>query len=327
MQPTRRRPRAAPPAQFRAPLLTLLILAALSPASARAHEQAPPPAEYRPLIREAVGEYSEGRYSEARALFLRAQTLYPNARALRGVGMTSFELRRYADSVRALEAALLDEREALNDRQREETEALLARARSFVGRYRLELPVEASLDVFVAGRPVDVGADAELILDIGEHPIVASCVGCATLETVLEVRGGESETLTLEVAIPEPFDEAVARPVDDPASESLPSGSMAATLAFAGAGASAVGMGLSAAWWRGRNDEVSLCEAAGALCHNIGTLEKQRNAAMATTLILAAGTIAFITWGLLDLSRESEEGSVSMRCGVGVGSVECRGSF
>ena len=61
--------------------------------------------EYQRLVRQAIAEYAEHNFAEARALFARAHALEPNARTLRGLGMTAFELRSYAEVYRVLTAA------------------------------------------------------------------------------------------------------------------------------------------------------------------------------------------------------------------------------
>src|SRR5688572_29305605 len=79
-----------------------LTLLAAAPAAA----QDAPPAGYRAVIDEAIAESGASRWEEARALFRRAHGMYPNARTLRGIGMSSFELRDYVGAYRALGEAL-----------------------------------------------------------------------------------------------------------------------------------------------------------------------------------------------------------------------------
>src|SRR5688572_4251575 len=63
-------------------------------------------ASYDALIRQALVEYEATRYEEARALFRRAHQVSPNPRTLRGIGMSSYELRDYPAAFRALRDAL-----------------------------------------------------------------------------------------------------------------------------------------------------------------------------------------------------------------------------
>src|SRR5262245_44240118 len=82
---------------------------ALSP-RAQAQASGGDAAAYRSAVDDAVSEFAAGRFEEARALFKRAHQLSPNARTLRGLGMTAFELRAYVQAIRELRAALADTR-------------------------------------------------------------------------------------------------------------------------------------------------------------------------------------------------------------------------
>src|SRR5688500_11195422 len=128
-----------------AALLSIVLLA--SPAHAQEA-----PAAYRPLIDDAVREFSEGHWEEARALFRRAHDLYPNARTLRGIGMASFELRDYLSALRALRESLTDRRQPLTAEQRSRVDELLDRTRAFIATYRVRAPSGAT--IIVDGVPV-----------------------------------------------------------------------------------------------------------------------------------------------------------------------------
>ena len=122
---------------------------------------------YRATVDEAVREFGAGRFEEARALFKRAHGLSPNARTLRGLGMTAFELRAYVQAIRELQAALADKRKPLEGELRIKVEALLDKSRKFVGVVRLELdPKDAS--VLLDGKP-RVSTERSLLLDAVTH--------------------------------------------------------------------------------------------------------------------------------------------------------------
>lgn len=178
----------------RAVALAVGLAAALAVTSAAAQDAEP--AEYRALIESAVTEFAAHNFPEARALFRRAHAIHPNARTLRGLGMSSFELRDYADSVRMLRLALADERQPLTDEQRAQTEALLARADAYVGRFRLEgVPDDAT--VRVDGASVAREDDGTLLLSLGVHELEASVGDQVTHHGRVEVEGGENEALSL----------------------------------------------------------------------------------------------------------------------------------
>jgi len=90
--------------------------------------EAVPPPEYDARVREALQESAAGHWAEARAAFRQAHEAFPNARTERGMGMVSFEMRDYVDSVRHLRRALDNPVRPLTETQRTEVQALLDRA-------------------------------------------------------------------------------------------------------------------------------------------------------------------------------------------------------
>lgn len=169
--------------------------ASLPATSARAEAPlAGEPVGYRALIDEALAEYEAHNFAEARSLFYRANALYPNARALRGLGMAEFELRNYSDSASSLQLALQSATLPLEGELRAETERLLARARGFVA--KLSLALEPGLaTVVVDGTPVQLGPQGSLVLEVGDHVLEFRADGYAAERRVLKVQGGEEQTL------------------------------------------------------------------------------------------------------------------------------------
>jgi len=129
-----------------------------------------PPAQYTSLIEEGLSESSVQHWVEARATFRRAHALFPNARTLRAIGMTSYELRDYPEAFRMFRAALADTRRALTESQRAEVVALLERTEALIGRYSLEaFPPDAI--VRVDGVTVRIEPGEELLLSPGTHHV------------------------------------------------------------------------------------------------------------------------------------------------------------
>jgi tetratricopeptide (TPR) repeat protein len=142
---------------------------------------------YDALIREALSEFNASNFAEARALFERAHALKPNARTLRGLGITGFELKRYVESLHDLQAALVEARNPLTDAQRTDVQALIVKARRFVGKIKLEL-TPSDANVLLDGQP---SASAELMLDLGEHQVLVQAPGYRDAELKLMIDGGE----------------------------------------------------------------------------------------------------------------------------------------
>lgn len=190
-------------------LLSLLVFASV--ASRVTAQGEAEPAEYRTTIREALAEYHRKNFPEARALFSEAHRLMPNARTLRGLGMTAFELRSYSESIRFLEEALASSVKPLEGALRSETERLLRRAERFVGRLQLLLtPVETT--VTVDGTTVERREGQPLILAIGTHSLEFAAEGHETETRTIQIRGKENETWTVALTPLPPPPPVVATP-------------------------------------------------------------------------------------------------------------------
>ena len=168
------------------------VLAWLASAGA-AVAQEPADSEYGRLIQEGLVEFEVGNWSEAMALFTDAHRVEPNARTLRAIGMTLFELRRYVEAIDHLERAMQDPRKALDDEQRRSVQQLLERARRFVGTVRIETrPDDAR--VLVDGKEV---SEREVMLDVGEHQLSAEAEGFETTVMTVTARPMETEQVLL----------------------------------------------------------------------------------------------------------------------------------
>lgn len=181
--------------------LALAVLVALdaSPAAAQAATAAAEPAQYQALIDQALSEYVAHNFAEARALFLKAHEVYPNARTLRGLGMAEFELRNYGDCIARLEEALASQVKPLDAGLRAQTEQLLARARGFVGRFELQLnpPALEGTRIAVDGSAVQLAPGQVLTLTAGEHTLQVSAPGYREARRTLSVKGGEQQPLEI----------------------------------------------------------------------------------------------------------------------------------
>lgn len=154
-------------------------------------------AAYRETINAAVAEFAAEHHAEARALFRQAHAMRPNARTLRGIGMCAFELREYAEAVRALSASLTDTRRPLTEEQITQVRAALERANAFVGRFEVIAPDGVLLFVDASSAPTDLEGDGTLLLTLGTHVVAARRDSITLGEARVEVRGGERERIVL----------------------------------------------------------------------------------------------------------------------------------
>jgi hypothetical protein len=313
-------------------LLARPSLAAPPAGDAAARDPSTPAAE---LIGDAVAEYDAGRYEEARALFRAAHDKAPTARTLRGIGMASFELRDYVEAVRALGAALKDERRPLTDDQRQQVQQLLGRAETFVGRFGLKLqPADAILAV--DGKTTAREADGTLLLPFGHHRVVAHCPACQPAEKELEVdvSGGERRELEIALVV------AAAPPPKSspPDGDSLlvvgrkdaTAGGDTAPYWWAGASVAALlGATAGGLYWGNRAHELDTCHAAGDRCKNESALVSERNLAIGLTVGL--GAVAVTSGIIAAVVRRNAAATATtattVACGVGKGAVACAFRF
>ncbi len=156
------------------------------------------PVHYQMLVDEGIREFGLHNFVEARSLLSRAHAHFPNARALRAIGMAEYELHNYAASAAALAAALASEVRALDKRQRLHAEELLARAESFLTHVQvIGRPWPSA--VYVDGERVQLAPGGELVLEVGEHELTFERPGY--LGERRPVRAVGSEWLFLSISL------------------------------------------------------------------------------------------------------------------------------
>lgn len=307
----------------------VVVLAVVLQGTARA-QSAPAPAEYRRVLREAIGEFNAGRFEEARALFRQAHEMSPSARTLRSIGMASYELRDYADAFRSLNEALASTGNPLTRRQRREVEELLQNTRAFLGRFYLvvEPPgADVAVDSVAPGRD----ADGSILLALGRHTITAELDGYEPGSLSLTVEGGEDRELRLQLEpVPPPVVVAPPPPEDDG------SDTLVSVILFSSAGALLAGAIGGALWLDDRSGEIDRCEnpPAGSFCLNPQTLASERNSAtgftvamsIASALTLASAFMWWLWWSDAG-ERGGDEEAPAVACSGTIGGAACRGTF
>jgi tetratricopeptide (TPR) repeat protein len=145
---------------------------------------------YEDAIRHAVEEYSLAHWTEARFFFARAHTLSPNARTLRGLGMTCYESRNYVEAIGFFKQALASAEQPLTGKMRTDITQLLQQSERVVTRVVVALE-PANADLEVDHTPHERAADGVLLLDPGEHALSASAAGHIPEQHKLNAQGGE----------------------------------------------------------------------------------------------------------------------------------------
>ncbi|HTU63064.1 MAG TPA: tetratricopeptide repeat protein [Polyangiales bacterium] len=173
-------------------------------------------ANYEDTIRHAVEEYSLGHWTEARFFFARAHALSPNARTLRGLGLTCYESRNYVEAIGYFKQALASTEQPLTDKMRADLTQLLQQSEQFVTRVVVTLdPSSAELEVDHVPRELTDGA---LLLDPGEHLLSATAEGHQPTQQTINAAGGEQR---VELSLPSKVESAPAL-VQQPTAAPLP---------------------------------------------------------------------------------------------------------
>ncbi|RYZ68413.1 MAG: PEGA domain-containing protein, partial [Proteobacteria bacterium] len=181
-----------------ASLVVAAGFAAFVPASARA-EVPGARTRYQELVAEALSEFEAARYEEALVLFEHAHAEKPSARALRGIAKTLFELRLYARSLHAIDAALASPLDPLTGALRDDLVALRERTLRFVGRVVVTTEPR-STQISIDGTERTCAPDAGCVLDLGRHTLRASAPDHESAERTLEVGSGAAVRLAIRLA-------------------------------------------------------------------------------------------------------------------------------
>lgn len=155
-------------------------------------------ADYDAAIKTAIAEYDAGNWDEARAMFLRAHQIKPNARALRGMGLADFEARHYVRAIKELRDALAEARNPLTDAQRASVEAAIARAESYLARVIVLVHPENAA-IHLDGRSVTPGPGGEIAVDAGTHELRVSAEGYEPQSVRVSLVGGEQSELRIKL--------------------------------------------------------------------------------------------------------------------------------
>jgi hypothetical protein len=192
------------------PFACALLLPLMAAASARADDPKAEESTYDMLVKKGIAEYDRGNWLEAKVYFGRAHALHPNARTLRSLGMTAYELRSYVEASKYFREALASTQRPLTDSMRVQVEDTLRQAQSFIGTVRLTLE-PANAELLVDGQAPERDAQGRLLLDAGEHELTASADGCDDETRKLNAQAGSNpdETWTLpqlpeSIALPTP---------------------------------------------------------------------------------------------------------------------------
>lgn len=156
---------------------------------------------YQRAVEQGLHEYQLGNFSEAKAFFAQAHARSPNARTLRGLGMSAYELRDYVEAIGYFEQALETTQRPLTPAMRAEVVRLVGQARSFITRLTLTLQPPTAA-VSMDAREVHPDASGVLLLDPGDHELTFTAPEREAVARSLRTDGGESLSMNITLAAP-----------------------------------------------------------------------------------------------------------------------------
>jgi len=192
------------------------LLSLAGPALAQKRADRAADVKYQELIRRALEEYTAGNWTEARVFFEDAHAISPNARTLRGLGMTSYEARSYVEAISFLEQALASQVRPLTPQIAQETRRVLDQARRFVSPVGISVEPDTA-ELHIDGKIITKQQRDSVVLDPGEHEFTGSAPGFEPGRSVLVAEGGRRLNLHMvlrsETPVREPaLGQVVAQP-------------------------------------------------------------------------------------------------------------------
>jgi hypothetical protein len=117
--------------------------------------------------------------------------------------MVEFELRHYVAAEGYLVASLKSTKKPLTEEQRTAVGDLLERTKQFIAKYELAVEPEApaGMRVELDGKPVHWENQTPLSVEAGEHVLRVSAPNADPREVRLDVKGGEQQTLRIELTV------------------------------------------------------------------------------------------------------------------------------
>jgi hypothetical protein len=262
--------------------------------------------EYKELVREGMLKYTRGFWPEARAYFLKAHELAPNARTLRGLALVCYDSHQYVDAIDYAEQSLAHTVQPLNDKMREELSQLVQQAQAATVHVEL-VTSPADAEVQADGKPVKRRSDGSVWLDPGAHELAFAAPGYwnetrnLPADTGLQVR--------LEVALKSRTAQEPTRVAGPASTPSAPASSTLPWVLFGVSTAVAAGGGVMLAVDQASSGDATALTPLGGVLLGVG----------------AVGMIVSVTWGLSPRSESPQAATAHLQ--LSPLGVRCAGTF
>src|SRR5579859_5052668 len=161
--------------------------------------QAAPPPEAQQRFQRALDLYEEGNLDAARTELQRAYEIAPNWRLLFNLGQVTYELHDYPAALAAFEKYLSEGGAKVPDARRTQVESDIQKLKARVARLDVASDV-AKADVFVDDVAVGTTPFASpLVVSAGRRKITVAKNGYATVTRYVDLAGGDSSQVNVEM--------------------------------------------------------------------------------------------------------------------------------
>jgi hypothetical protein len=283
-------------------------------------------------FRRGLEMYKEGDAGGALVEFKRAYELAPNYRALFNIGETYFQLQRYADALKTLQAFLNAGGAQIPSDKRAAVESEMRQLQSRIGQVDVKVNVDGA-QILVDDEPVGMSPLAQpAVVSVGHRKIVVIKSGLPTQERFVDIAAGDHATVSVELSPVEPaIAQAPAAPAAAPADavgqRATPASHTGALIAWGVAGAFGAATAITG---------VLTLSAKGDLTNQLGTFpgnassingarDKVRNLGILTDAL--TGATALATGVAIYVSLAGHSHPASAEVGVGPSAVVLRGRF
>ena len=283
-------------------------------------------------FRRGVEFFQEEAFRAALAEFQRAYEIAPDYRLLYNIGQTKLEVHDYLGAAQSYERYLAAGYLDIAPERRSEVEEALTALRERVASIKIVVN-HKDAEVFIDDVKVGTSPiEAAVLVNVGSHRVMAKASYGSTDTEVVDVAGGDTASVTLELAAPVPL--VVVKDARKP----FNTAERAAIATWSAAGAVAVGAlvtGLLAE--KAQKDLDKLLATRDVTRKAISDKHDSAHTMAITTDVLigtaaAAAVAGTLTW-LLGHEKDGERkpdakrAAAQMRLDVGLGSLGVRGRF
>jgi hypothetical protein len=301
------------------------------PSSSAPSPATPPSPDISSQLREAseryqraLKSYDEGNFDAALVEFRRAYELAPTFRILYNLGVVSLELRDYASALDYFERYLVEGAASISPEQRSEVEQKIRDLSTHVAHVTVVVDLPGS-EIAVDDRPVGVSPlAAPLRINAGARKISARASGRVPDVRVIELAGGDSTRVELNLVSPRAASEVTPPPSAEAPSRPVPWLAWGGTAVLTGA---AVIVGLQAV--AADNDYDDQFETPGTSRQSLDDADAKATRLSVAADVLGLGALALGGYALYLTIRPSESAphSAALELGFTPGGARLRGSF